>query len=71
MTIVVSAAGIPSLRRAIAHWEKEIANTKQQIASAKYPQHAAASSRYVAECRGFIRRLNAEIHALRSQEPTP
>ena len=55
----------PGFQNAIRHWRREIADSKAQIASGKYPQYDANSRRYIRECQGFIRRINEEIHQLR------
>lgn len=64
MTIATGSGAIPQLCKAIAHWKYEIANTR--VALGISGPHTKAQRRYVAECKGFIRRLSREIHDLRN-----
>jgi hypothetical protein len=69
VSLVFSAEGIPALQRAIAHWQRQIRDTRTQIASGRFPEHDANCRSYIGECKGWIRRLNGEIHSLRSARP--
>lgn len=62
MTIAFGPKAIPLLRGTIAHWESEIRDTRDAlVAGGPYEK---AQRRYIAECKGFIRRASKEIHEL-------
>jgi hypothetical protein len=65
MTTAIGAKAVEGLRRGITHWRQEIRDTRDQIAGGKHPQHDGNCRRYIAECKGHIRKLEGEIHGLR------
>ena len=45
----------------IAHWEREIAAARAQIASGEYPRYDDNQRAYIKECRRYLKRHKSHL----------